>query len=160
MINWVDVFEYYDGKLLWKISSGTRARPGKVAGSICSTSGYWKIKYKGKKYLEHRIIYEMHYGPIPEGYEIDHINHDRIDNRIENLRLANRSINCHNLSMMKNNTSGVTGVSYEQKVGKWRAQIRSKLKYRFLGYFDTFEEAVTARKQAETKFGFHSNHGL
>lgn len=71
----------------------------------------------------HRIIWEMFNGAIPEGKEIDHINGVKSDNRIENLRLCDRHINCKNAAKRRDNSSGVTGVSKTYN-GKWVVQIQ------------------------------------
>jgi hypothetical protein len=67
-------------------------RAGVVAGTK-KAKGYWEVQVCGKKLRVHRLIWEMHNGPIPEGYVVDHINQDPSDNRLENLRLATLSEN-------------------------------------------------------------------
>lgn len=101
----------------------------------------------------------MHYGKIPEGMEIDHINHITDDNRIENLRLVTRKDNCKNVSMSKSNKSGVVGVSWCKRTCKWFASIRVDRKEKFLGRYDKIDDAAAARKAAELKYNFHKNHG-
>lgn len=84
-MNWHDVFEYKDGFLYWKIkvgSGGSTRIPGDVAGSIKKRDGYTYVKFMRKSFMAHRVIYEIINGDIPIGMEIDHINHDRSDNRI------------------------------------------------------------------------------
>lgn len=88
-IDWNELFEYNNGNLIWREDDGRKARKGKVAGHSGS-KGYTSIWCSGRKYFAHRIIWEMHNGPITGGLEIDHINHNPGDNRIENLRLTNR----------------------------------------------------------------------
>lgn len=82
--------------LRW-ISSGTGRRPDLRVGSP-DTLGYWKVNYRRKALMVHRIIWEMTHGPIPKGHVIDHMNGDPTDNRIENLRLATGSQNSRNQS--------------------------------------------------------------
>ena len=91
--------------------------------------------------------------------ELDHINHQRDDNRLENLRVVTRKQNCRNLSLPKKNTSGVVGVTFDNSLKKWKSQINIDGKNMNLGSFSTFEKAVTARKSAENFYGFHENHG-
>ncbi|QGZ15006.1 HNH endonuclease [Salmonella phage LPSTLL] len=157
-MNWNDVFEYRDGQLYWKIRPANRVKVGDIAGSK-NNKGYLLFDFKGKKHPAHRVIWEMHYGTIPDGMEIDHINHIRDDNRIENLRLASHAENTRNMSKHKYNTSGVTGVCWHKHQRKWVAQIMLDGKYTYLGYFVDFDEAVRRRKSAELNLGFHSNHG-
>lgn len=71
---------------------------------------HWRVKYKKKTYMVHRIIYEIHYSEIQEGFVIDHINRDPSDNRIENLRAVPYAINSRNKRISKNNKTGLTGV--------------------------------------------------
>ncbi|WPJ68550.1 hypothetical protein OMDBNIEC_00064 [Salmonella phage STP-SP5] len=157
-MNWTNIFQYNDGKLYWKISPNPRILIGDPSGYLRS-DGYLAIEYNGKVYKAHRIVWEMFNGPIPEGMEIDHIWHDRQDNRIENLRLVLKHDNSKNRSMNVNNTSGVTGVCWDKRSAKWLAQITVKGRTIHLGYFNDFELAVKARKQAEVEHKFHRNHG-
>ena len=90
---------------------------------------------------------------------IDHINGIRNDNRPENLRSVSISENNKNVSKSTRNTSGVVEVYYYANIGKWRADIKYDNKYKHLGCFDKFEDAVLARKKAEIEYGFHENHG-
>lgn len=97
----------------------------------------------------HRVIWEMHNGEVPEGMEIDHINGVKHDNRIENLRCVDRWVNCKNAAMRKDNTSGVTGVYFMNKIkrdGKpWLVQVQVD-KNRIYKTFYTKEEAVKYAK--------------
>lgn len=124
-----------------------------------SPSGYVYFYYGGKSRLSHRVIWTKFNGEIPDGFEVDHINHIRSDNRISNLRLVNRVENARNKSRASNNTSGVTGVSWIKSKGKWYAQIYVNGKTHNLGYYSDFNDAVKARIDAEDRFGFHKNHG-
>ena len=83
---------------------------------------------------------------------IDHINHDRLDNRKNNLRMVSYHQNAMNMKRKESNTSGVTGVSWDKEKRKWCATITYNYKTIFLGYYSDFNEAVEARKQAEQKY--------
>lgn len=120
--------------------------------------GYLRGRVFAKLYLAHRVIWCIKTGDWPNS-QIDHINHDRADNRFENLREATNSQNSKNLSIFSNNTSGHTGVSFDKSTNKWRARIGLERKLTFLGYFENLDEAVAARKEAEQAMGFHPNHG-
>lgn len=89
-----------------------------------------------------------------------HINHNPVDNRLGNLRLVTSAENNRNVPLRKANTSSVCGVNWHKLRCKWRAYIRTSGKHLHLGMFDNFEDAVSARKAAEVKYGFHPNHGL
>ncbi len=103
----------------------------------------------------HRVAWAMYYGVWPSG-NIDHINGNRLDNRIANLRCVTKGENARNVKRSKLNTSGVTGVSPFK--GRWRACIRLGGAQRHLGIFDTLEAAAQARKAAEDGV-YHPNHG-
>jgi hypothetical protein len=91
--------------------------------------------------------------------EVDHINGDSCDNRLVNLREVNHQQNMRNAKRRSDNSSGATGVYYIKATGRWIAQIRVDNRGRHLGAFNSFEEAVAARKAAEVALGFHENHG-
>jgi len=111
------VFEYKDGVLYWKKSTG-RAKAGTPAGCSTNHDKYIRVRINNKLHLIHRVIFFMHYGYSPK--EIDHINCDRTDNRIENLREATGCENQKNRGKQKNNTSGYKNVTWHktQKNGK------------------------------------------
>ena len=88
------------------------------------------------------------YGVDPKEMEIDHINGDRSDDRIENLRLATRQQQQWNIQATASNTSGYKGVSYYKRTGKWRAYIQVNNKQKSLGYFCTKENAYLAYTEA------------
>ena len=91
-------------------------------------------------------------GKAPEGLEWDHINRNRLDNRRENLQLVTQVVNLRNKSMYSNNTSGHRGVSLNS-AGLWKVQITDTPGHvKFLGNFETIEEAIKARKEAEIKY--------
>lgn len=133
-------------------------KAGKKAGSI-EPQGYVCIQIMGKKYKAHRLIWCMVYGAIPSDMQVDHINHIRHDNRLENLRLVSQSENERNASIRKDNGAGRTGVRWHETQLRWHAFIRHEGKQKHLGSFKEFSDAVNARKLAEIKFGYHKNHG-
>lgn len=142
------------GDLWWKAGRGR----GTKAGSL-NRFGYTYINYKYKGYLAHRVAWAITHGRWPNG-EIDHINHERSDNRLVNLREVTASSNQKNASMRRDNTSGITGVYRQTLSNNWRVLIRSKGKQYYLGTFADWFDAVCARKAAEYRLGFHPNHGV
>lgn len=134
---------------------------GKKAGQradIIHPSGYMRCCVCGDKILAHRLAWACYYGEWPIG-QIDHINGDRGDNRIENLRLVSSFLNALNKSKAKNNTSGHCGVSFCNSRGKWQAYIEFGGKKEHLGRYDTIQEAISARVAAQKALGFTERHG-
>lgn len=109
-----------------------------------SDNGYVKSKKMGRL---HRFIMNP-----PEGMVVDHINHNPLDNRRDNLRICTQHENCFNQSMRKNNTSGTTGIYLDKRSNTWHAQIRVGDRRIYIGYFKTKEEAAEARRQAEIEY--------
>lgn len=153
------------GKLFWKKSPPRKPfLLGQEAGCVfkpkSSITKYRIIGFQNKNYRTHNLIWILYYGYIPNGFEPDHIDHNGLNNLLDNLRLVTHIENGHNVSMHKNNKSGITGVCYLKKKQKWKAQITINHKTINLGFFDNIADAVTVRKKAETKNKFHKNHGI
>lgn len=145
----------YDGRnLLWRNTLGPKIIKNKKAGFI-NDSGYIVVGYKNKLYRAHRIIYYMLTG-INSTEQIDHLNKDRIDNRIENLRISNQSSNQINAGIKSNNKSGVTGVCYDKSRGKWVVQIQDKNKKSIRKRFLSFRDAVEYRYKLEKELSHYS----
>ena len=157
MINFRDFFAYDGSNLFWSIDIGKRIKAGMISGHV-DDKGYRRLRVKGKRYYVHRVIWEMHYGEIPEGMEIDHINHNRLDNRIENLRLVTKEENQRNKSKYNNNKSGYPGIDWIELKKSWRVRINTGGHYRTIGLFNEIGEAVKARQLALISAGFHENH--
>jgi hypothetical protein len=132
---------------------------GKKALCAPHSNGYLFGAIANRKMFAHRVAWAMHHGCWPDG-EIDHVNHDKKDNRIVNLRVVQRTQNAMNLSKSKRNLSGVTGVFKSTQTMRWQAQIRINRKSIHLGSFELFDDAVAARRKAEIQHGFHQNHGI
>ena len=135
----LSVFEYNDGSLYWKIHRGGKAKKGTKAGNIDPVHGYVFIKYNERKYRAHRLIWKLLTGIEPT--EVDHINRNRADNRIENLRLVSRCENTYNTGLRVNNTSGVKGVSWHKPTQKWIVYLNANKQRFYLGLFSCFTEA-------------------
>lgn len=121
-------------------------------------NGYLQSSILGKRYLAHRVVWLMHYGVWPTGH-IDHINGVRDENLITNLREASSEENARNHRPHKSNTSGVMGVVWHKRDKRWQASITISGKTVHLGQFVEKADAIFARKQAESDYGFHPNHG-
>lgn len=126
--------EYINGR-------GVLLKKNKVSLSK-NLDGYLYTTIKRKPILFHRIVYAWHYGELPQGMLIDHINGDRTDNRIENLKAVTRRENNHNRPYHR--TGGLIGTTYDRRIKKWNAQIYINGKNKNLGYFETAELAHQA----------------
>lgn len=162
-------YEPETGKLFWR----ARDRAWFATDRSCNS---WNSKFSGKeaishkdgdKYLcgsvlgaqvrAHRVVMAMHLGRWPS--EVDHVNGNKTDNRLLNLREVCHGDNSRNFPRSKVNKSGRTGVSWDAKRGKWYAYIRHDYAVKNLGRYDDIEDAIKARREAERKHGFHENHG-
>jgi len=135
--------------------------PQKKTGSV-NKGGYLQISIKCKLYYAHRLAWLYMTGEWPKN-QIDHINHEKLDNRITNLREVTNQENGRNQKPRKQSKSGAIGVSpyiREGRCDRWQAQINSSNGTPVhLGFFIRKEDAVLARKKAEVLYGFHPNHG-
>lgn len=142
------------GSLTYKRDFYRRVKGSNVTSQ--TNNGYLVVTLD-KTYLAHRIIWLMQTGDFPEF--VDHINHDRTDNRWNNLRDVSKQTNAENKSVNQNNTTGYMGVSQIKSTGRYRASLTRDRKHIHLGVFNTAEEAHQARIAANEAHGFHSNHG-
>lgn len=125
--------------------------------------GYMQGEFMGKKYGAHRIVWALHYGVWPD-HHIDHINEDKSDNSLENLRVANRYENAQNRGAQVNNTSGLKGVWFDNGRGCWRATIRAFGRKYELGYYASKELAHNAyiekSRELHGEFAYRKARGL
>lgn len=147
-----EVIDYDDktSKLYWKKNSSNpkMRRSGLQAGTI--VNGYLQISIDDIKYKAHRLVWLFVHGEWPTG-DIDHINGDRLDNSISNLRVATLSQNGKNKSFFKNNTSGYKGVSFCKSRNSFEAKIKSDGKSIFLGRYISAEKAHEAYQKASNR---------
>ena len=151
-----ELFEYRDGKLFWKIRKAACVYIGNEAGSI-DKKGYRRVMINNKSYKTHRLVFMMHYGYLPK--QVDHIDGNKLNNNIENLRQATHGQNRQNSKIQKNNTSGVKGINWQKRDNKWQARVMLNKKSHQIGYFETLEEAKKAiekaRQQLHGEFARH-----
>lgn len=161
-------YDQHTGVFTW-LPRGVKSFDTRCAGTEAGT-----IKIKGRRYCRrinvcgklhyaHRLAWMYVYGDFPND-EIDHINGNALDNRIENLRDVSRTANCRNMPKYRTSSgAGLVGVNFYNDLGKWRVHIGDNHPTRkgrkFLGHFEDFFEACCARKSAELLYGYHVNHG-
>lgn len=146
-----ELFEYIDGALYWKIRPSNNVNIGdRAGGEGTDSSGYRMVRVDGKRCKEHRMIYLFHKGDLPEF--IDHIDGNRTNNVIENLRSCTRQENGRNRRIDSRNTSGVKGVSWQAFYKKWWAQLAINRKIINVGLFDDISEATIAIRDARNKY--------
>lgn len=147
------VFDYVDGALLWKIREDCPKHwntkfGGKSAGSP-KADGYFKVKQSGRFYCRSRIVWVFHFGAIDGPLQVDHINRNTSDDRIENLRLATGSENCRNMQS-RDSISGCRGVSVVPG-GRFKARITLEGNLLQLGTYESQEKAAEAYADAAKK---------
>lgn len=140
------------GVLRWKNPRSTRLRPGDVAGTYVAKTGRTYVRFNGKRNLIYRVIWVWVTGRNPTG-EIDHINGDTTDNRFANFRDVSRQVNAQNLRKAQRNSvhSELLGVTKHKGTGLFQAQITFNGKNKYLGRYETAEEAHQAYVKAKRK---------
>jgi len=142
---------HYDettGVFTW-LASGRRVSAGMRAGSV-TNKGYIRIKINAFPYPAHRLAWLYVHGEWPSTV-VDHIDNDKLNNRISNLRLATHSQNCANQKRRITNKSGFKGVSLKTGLDRWQAVFRREGKNHYLGSFKTKEEAYAVYCDAISK---------
>jgi len=142
----------------WKYHQWNNTHAGKECFITPRGAGYLGGCVLGVKLKSHRVAWALHHGSWPI-YDIDHINHDRTDNRIANLRHVHRSENNKNRPPQKNNRSGFVGIAWNPECRKWKCDIGHEGANVYLGVHACIGVAIRARRNAERSFGFHENHG-
>jgi hypothetical protein len=132
-----------DGVLIWKRPPGARAKAGSKAGHI-DKYGYLCLKLNSQTFKCHRVVWAILKREDPSELQIDHINGNKLDNKIANLRKAT---NCENTC----NKKTVKGYSFYKRLKKWQAAVSLNGKHKHLGYFDTKKQAREAYLRAKEK---------
>lgn len=166
-------YNYKTGDLIWKkrprFHFKTRTAMNNFnkrwAGSLIrniGNDGYYRLSIDHHRYKAHRIIWFLHYGSFPSQY-IDHLDGNKLNNKIDNLRDVTIQENAKNTKINVKSKTKIMGVGWHKMSKKWRARIKhtcnGEKKEHYLGVFDNFFDACCARKSAENKYGFHKNHG-
>lgn len=142
-------YDRESGLLFRRLTRG-KVRAGDIAGSRPKTSRYSYLWLNGEMWLTHRVVWAHVYGEWPTE-QIDHINGDRLDNRIANLRMADKFQQQQNLAKPKTNTSGFIGVTWDKASCKWQAQIKSGGRQYTLGKTADIQEAAQLYREAKRR---------
>jgi len=145
------------GNFYAKTSIPKHYKAGAKVGHI-NSGGYVMLSVDGKTIRAHRAAWFMYYGEVPSG-QIDHINGNRTDNRIKNLRVVTNSENQKNKRVMSNNKGGTQGVYWDENRGKYQVHLRIDGVKKSLGRYSDWHEAVYAHWYAKVESGYHPNHG-
>jgi hypothetical protein len=143
-------FEYNNGLLYWKkMPKKCRNLIGKEAGSVAK-DGYKTFGFMGKNLLVHRAIFMIHHGYLPKC--LDHIDGNRLNNQIDNLREVTSQQNCFNRKKPITNTSGVKGVTWHKKLKKWQVHLMINRKTKYFGVYADIELARLVSETMRSKF--------
>ena len=145
------------GVFTWKVSPARQVFSGDIAGTK-RKDGYIQIKVKNELILSHRLAWIYMYGYLPK--YIDHINGQRDDNRIINIREVSNQQNSLNSKISKNNTSGIKGVYWDKSRNKWTVRLSIDGKCKFFKRFNDLDLAKLVIEEVRIKYhGKYANHG-
>ena len=145
-----ECFDYKDGALYWKVKKARRTKIGQRAGSFDEKTGYYRVHIDSKMQKLHRVIFLYHHGYLPN--YVDHIDGNKTNNKIENLRESTFSENCMNQKVSTRNTSGTKGVMWHKRDKRWFVQLRINSKCHSFGYYEDKELAELVAMEATNKF--------
>ena len=151
-----ELFEYRDGELYWK-NRKSGVCFGKPVGYV-TRQGYKRVEVNGKSYAVHRLVYVMFNNSLPE--QLDHIDCNKLNNRIENLRPASSAENSSNRNLRSDNQYGTKNIYFDKTNGKWIVQVRKHGKSYFFGRYKDKDHAAKVAKTARNLLhGEFANHG-
>jgi len=148
----LELLEYKDGSLFWKIKPAKKIAVGSKAGCV-NADGYSVIRIDGSLYRTHRIVFLMHHGYLPD--YIDHADGNRLNNTIDNLREATASENAYNKPVQSNSASGVKGVRWHKQIKHWCVEIQVNKVKHYLGIYKDLELAELVATEARNLY--HGN---
>jgi hypothetical protein len=137
------------GVFVWRVNTG-RATAGQEAGWLHRT-GYVYVGLTGGSYKAHRLVWKYVHGTDPDGL-IDHIDGDKTNNRVHNLRVVTDGQSNQNKRTYRNNLSGHKGVGWYPRRNAWRVRIQHDGRVRLVGFYADLSAAIAARNAAEQQF--------
>ena len=140
----LSAFDYQDGNLIRK--TGRVNEIGQIAGCVHKGKGYIHVKIKAKAFKAHRLVFLYHHGYLPEF--VDHIDGDKTNNKIENLRAATKEENCRNQKIRSTNKSGYKGVKWVEHCKKWQVEVCKNYKQLRFGRYEDLELAGLVAMEA------------
>ena len=153
----LNLFEYRDGEIFYKVTR-SRNKAGSKAGTYRKHDNAYQVIIDKKHYLLHRVIFMMHYGYLPD--YVDHIDGNRSNNKIENLRPATLNQNAQNAKLRKDSISGIKNVSWNKVDKSWKVRIQVNNKRITIGQFKDLELAALVAEEARDKYHKQfANHG-
>lgn len=166
ILHWLSRFAVYDRSRGGFVRTATTKGPqhNQKIGELIGTDdglGYLRVFVLSKRYKIHHLVWAAEHGDWPS-QELDHIDGNRSNNHISNLRQVSRAINAKNAKMKSTNTSGYPGVSYHAGEGKFSSRVTHNYKRYFCGWHSTAEEAYAARQAfiaAHPEMGYTERHG-
>lgn len=152
-------YDSVKGEFTWIKKPSKKTLIGSRAGSLNQAQGYRSIYFQGKQYLEHRLAWYFHYGDFPDDKNhIDHINHIKDDNRIDNLREVTPLENSKNRPRFVSRLDEA-GIWWCKRRKRYIAEITVNSKKVYQKSFVCIDEAINQRKAKLKELGFHDNHG-
>ena len=144
-----ELVEYKDGFLFAKVKWANKISMGFPLGSK-NKDGYLQFSIQRKKHYVHRLVFLYHYGFLPES--VDHIDGDKSNNRIENLRAASLHQNNYNVKTRKSSKSGFKNVNWNKKNNNWNVTLAANNKSMYFGAFDDLELASLVAEEARNLY--------
>lgn len=144
-----ELVEYKDGQLVAKVKWADKVKVGSTLGGK-NSKGYILISIQKKRYYAHRLVFVYHHNSCPA--YIDHIDGDKSNNRIENLRAASSNQNNYNVKTPKSNKSGVKNVHWNKKNYNWNVTLSANNKSMYFGSFDDLELAALVAEEARNLY--------
>jgi len=144
-------YDMETGWFYWKKPSSDKSKVGSRAGRSRSVGGYRQLTLLWRTMYEHRLAWFYVHGEVPVDRPIDHINGNKWDNRISNLRLATPTENLANIRAKRDNVSGCKNVHWCTTKSRWIAKVKRAGRSIHIGTFRQYDEAVTAAKEARIK---------